>query len=101
MLKTNHESNARLSLETNLRWLLWRLGLLGRALKSGPKNKNNSRLTKIMSMHKRIDEVVSKITYRDLLAMNCDADVNSIQRNNVDTIQFKPRRLKIEHVPVK
>ena len=52
-------------------------------------------------MHKRIDEVVSKITYRDLFAMNCDADVNSIQRNNVDTIQFKPRRLKIEHVPVK
>lgn len=52
-------------------------------------------------MHKRIDEVVSKITYRDLLAMNCDADVNSIQQNNVDTIQFKPRRLKIEHVPVK
>ena len=50
----------------------------------------------------RIDEVVSKIkTCRDLFAMNCDADVNSIQRNNVDRIQFKPRRLKIEQVPVK
>ena len=35
MLKTNHESNACLLLETNLRWLLWRLGLLGRALKLG------------------------------------------------------------------
>ena len=36
MLKTNYESNACLLLETDLRWLLWRLGLLGRALKSGP-----------------------------------------------------------------
>ena len=35
MLKTNYESNACLLLETDLRWLLWRLGLLGRALKSG------------------------------------------------------------------
>ena len=35
MLKTNYESNACLLLETDLRWLLWRLGLLPRALKSG------------------------------------------------------------------
>ena len=35
MLKTKYESNACLLLETDLRWLLWRLGLLGRALKSG------------------------------------------------------------------
>ena len=35
MLKTNYESNTCLLLETDLRWLLWRLGLLGRALKSG------------------------------------------------------------------
>ena len=35
MLKTNYESNACLLLETDLRWLLWRLGLLLRALKSG------------------------------------------------------------------
>jgi len=35
MLKTNYESNACLLLETDLRWLLWRLGPLGRALKSG------------------------------------------------------------------
>ena len=35
MLKTYYESNARLLLKTDLRWLLWRLGLLGRALKSG------------------------------------------------------------------
>ena len=33
MLKTNYDSNACLLLETDLRWLLWRLGLLGRALK--------------------------------------------------------------------
>ena len=33
--KTNYESNACLLLETDLRWLLWRLGLLLRALKSG------------------------------------------------------------------
>ena len=35
MLKTDYESNACLLLETDLRWLLWRLGLLRRALKSG------------------------------------------------------------------
>ena len=35
MLKTNYESNACLLLETDLRWLLWRLGLLLRALISG------------------------------------------------------------------
>ena len=35
MLKTNYESNACLLLETDLRWLLWRLGLLRGALKSG------------------------------------------------------------------
>ena len=35
MLKTNYESNACLLLETDLRWLLWRLGPLRRALKSG------------------------------------------------------------------
>ena len=35
MLKTNYESNACLLLETDLRWLLWGLGLLLRALKSG------------------------------------------------------------------
>ena len=35
MLKTNYESNACLLLETDRRWLLWRLGLLLRALKSG------------------------------------------------------------------
>ena len=34
MLKTNYESNTSLLLETDLRWLLWRLGLLGGALKS-------------------------------------------------------------------
>ena len=32
---SNYESNACLLLETHLWWLLWRLGLLGRALKSG------------------------------------------------------------------
>ena len=35
MHKTYYESNACLLLETDLRWLLGRLGLLGRALKSG------------------------------------------------------------------
>ena len=35
MLKTSYESNACLLLETDLRGLLWRLGLLGCALKSG------------------------------------------------------------------
>jgi len=35
MLKTNYKSNPCLLLETDLRWLLWRLGLLRRALKSG------------------------------------------------------------------
>ena len=35
MLKTDYESNACLLLETDLRWLLWRLDLLRRALKSG------------------------------------------------------------------
>ena len=35
MRKTDYESNACLLLETDLRWLLWRLGLLLRALKSG------------------------------------------------------------------
>ena len=35
MPKTNYESNACLLLETDLRWLLWRFGLLPRALKSG------------------------------------------------------------------
>ena len=35
MLKLIHQSNAFLLLETDLRWLLRRLGPLGRALKSG------------------------------------------------------------------